>query len=144
MLRQRSQPRENLARAPSRGLRGGRNWAKSLGPQVGATSTHRPALRTVSLSDPSAVQPDEDPVVSDEEGLLARVRAHLATLRPSRPPPTADYEEQLLVLRDQIAVSRLEDVPALVQQMERLQGIAARRAEAVAPPVDPASPYFGH
>jgi DNA helicase-2/ATP-dependent DNA helicase PcrA len=55
-----------------------------------------------------------------------------------------DYEEELISLRDQIAVARLEDVPALVQQMERLQGIAARRAESVVEPVDPRSPYFGH
>src|SRR6185437_16150822 len=49
-----------------------------------------------------------------------------------------------LSLRDQIAAARLEDVPALVQQMERISGIAARRAENVVTPVDPRSPYFGH
>src|SRR5687767_10676575 len=85
-----------------------------------------------------------DPVVQEEEELLARVRTHLATVRPSKPPPTQDYEQQLISLRDQIAASRLEDVPALVQQMERIQGIAQRRVEAVVEPVDPASPYFGH
>src|SRR5262245_24382065 len=95
-------------------------------------------------TEPSELAPEAQSIVAEEEELLARVRAHLAARRPSRPPPTADYEEQLLVLRDQIAQSRLEDVPALVQQMERLQGIAARRAEAVVEPVDPASPYFGH
>src|SRR5262249_5614451 len=83
-------------------------------------------------------------IVDEELDLLARVRAHLVKATPSRPPPTIDYEEQLISLRDQIAVSRLEDVPALVQQMERLQGIAARRAENVVDPVDPRSPYFGH
>lgn len=85
-------------------------------------------------------------IVREEESLLARVTAHLATLakKPSRPPPSEDYEEQLLSLRDQIATARLEDVPALVQQMERLQGIAARRNENVVEPVDPKSPYFGH
>jgi DNA helicase-2/ATP-dependent DNA helicase PcrA len=82
--------------------------------------------------------------VEEELSLLERVRAHLAQATPSRPPSTLDYEEQLISLRDQIAVSRLEDVPALVQQMERLQGIAARRAENVVEPVDPKSPYFGH
>jgi DNA helicase II / ATP-dependent DNA helicase PcrA len=82
--------------------------------------------------------------VTEEQQLLARVRAHLAAVRPSVRPPTADYEEQLLSLRDQISASRLEDVPALVQQMERLSGIAASRAENVIEPVDPRSPYFGH
>jgi DNA helicase II / ATP-dependent DNA helicase PcrA len=83
-------------------------------------------------------------IVAEEESLLVRVRTHLATVRPSVRPPTADYEEELLSLRDQIAAARLEDVPALVQQMERLSGIAARRAENVVEPVDPRSPYFGH
>jgi DNA helicase II / ATP-dependent DNA helicase PcrA len=82
--------------------------------------------------------------VAEEEQLLARVRAHLATVRPTLPPPTADYEEDLLALRDEISTARLEDVPALVQQMERLSGIAARRAEITAPPPDPSCPYFGH
>jgi DNA helicase-2/ATP-dependent DNA helicase PcrA len=92
-------------------------------------------------------RPSEDlcrDIVAEEEKLLARVRAHLSTQRPSRPPPTMDYEEQLLELRDQIAESRLEDTPALVQQMERLSGIAARRAENTTEPVDPRCPYFGH
>src|SRR5262245_20827095 len=85
-----------------------------------------------------------DAIVADEERLLERVKAHLATVSPSRPPPPMDHEEALLSLRDQIAEARLEDVPALVQQMERIQGIAARRAEVVVEPVDPRSPYFGH
>ena len=68
----------------------------------------------------------------------------LTDYRPSKPPPIADYEQDMLSLRDQIAVARLEDVPALMQQMERIAGIAARRAENVVEPVDPRSPYFGH
>lgn len=95
-----------------------------------------------------SAEPDEDgagrAIVHDEQDLFARVSAQLKTVRPSRPPPQPDYEEQLLSLRDQIASSRLEDVPALIQQMERVQGIAARRAESVVDPVDPRSPYFGH
>lgn len=83
-------------------------------------------------------------IARDEEELLARVLAHLRGLKPSRPPSTANYEYDLLELRDEIAEARLEDVPALVQQMERLQGIAARRAENVSEPVDLAAPYFGH
>ncbi len=95
---------------------------------------------------PKERAPDEPTfeIVDEEERLLTRVRAHLATVRPSLPPPTADYEGELLSLRDRIAAARLEDVPALVQQMERLSGIAARRAENVVEPVDPRSPYFGH
>jgi DNA helicase-2/ATP-dependent DNA helicase PcrA len=92
----------------------------------------------------NATAPVTRDLISEEENLLARVRAHLATVTPSRPPPALDYEEQLVSLRDQIAASRLEDLPPLVQQMDRLQGIAQRRAENVVDPVDPKSPYFGH
>ena len=83
-------------------------------------------------------------VLEEEVSLLKRVLHHLQSVRPSRPPPIADYEEAMISLRDQIACSRLEDVPALVQQMERIAGISARRAEIVIEPVDPKSPYFGH
>ena len=83
-------------------------------------------------------------IVSDEETILRRVNDYLTTYRPSKPPPIADYEADMISLRDQIAVARLEDVPALVQQMERVAGIAARRAENVTEAVDPKSPYFGH
>ncbi len=83
----------------------------------------------------------------EEEDLFIRVRDHLASRpkeRVSRPPPELDYEEALLSLRDQIASSRLEDIPALEQQMIRLQGIVARRAEMAVEPVDVQCPYFGH
>src|SRR5690606_3229826 len=94
------------------------------------THTEEQSLEPASATQP--VRPDGAPgaplsergaaIVRDEESLLARVTAHLATAaaKPSRPPPTENYEEQLLSLRDQIATARLEDVPALVQQMERL------------------------
>ncbi|MFO0755073.1 MAG: ATP-binding domain-containing protein [Byssovorax sp.] len=96
---------------------------------------------------PAAPPPLDDKgsaIVDEETALLARVRAHLATVAPPRPSDLGDLEVQMLDLRDQIAVARLEDTPALIQQMERLQGIAARRAENVVEPVDPRSPYFGH
>ncbi len=83
-------------------------------------------------------------IVDEEEKILRRVNDFLSTYRPSKPPPIQDYEQDMISLRDQIAVARLEDVPALVQQMERIAGIAARRAESVSEAVDPKSPYFGH
>lgn len=109
-------------------------------------NTPRPLIpvRSSDIDPQPPADATTNPIVEEEISLLERVRAHLASVAPSRPPPTMDYEEQLISLRDQIAVSRLEDVPALVQQMERLQGIAARRAENVVDPVDPKSPYFGH
>ena len=44
-----------------------------------------------------------------------------------------------MALRDEIGEARLEDVPALIAQMERLQGVSLRRAEAQGVLVDPRS-----
>ncbi len=113
------------------------------------TTAQQPLRAEPSSDDPSSTpqangDTDELAIVREEQALLERVREHLATVKPSRPPPTEDYEAQMISLRDQIAVSRLEDVPPLMQQMERIAGVAARRAEVVTEPVDPRSPYFGH
>src|SRR5439155_10707255 len=103
--------------------------------------------------------PDGDAIPRDEERLLDRVRRSLAArAQPaartgtSSPPPssptaastTARYNQDLIALRDEIAEARLEDVAALWAQMERLQGVSLRRAEAQGILIDPASPYFGH
>src|SRR4029079_18324292 len=50
----------------------------------------------------------------------------------------------MMALRDEIGEARLEDVPALVAQMERVQGVSATRGDLQTFLVDPASPYFGH
>jgi len=50
----------------------------------------------------------------------------------------------MLALRDQIATSHLEDVPALMAQMEQIQAVAARRGMGSSEPIDAAAPYFGH
>jgi DNA helicase-2/ATP-dependent DNA helicase PcrA len=83
-------------------------------------------------------------IVSEEERCLARVVAHV-----QQKPTTAvarrviDYDRQLLDLRDQIAQARLEDVPPLLEQMERLQNLAARQGQSSVGHVDAKSPYFG-
>ncbi len=88
--------------------------------------------------------PDEEmsTIVEEEQRVLVRVQKHLAN-RPMRRTGRIDYDSELLTLRDQIAEARLEDVPALVAQMERLQQVAARRADVTTGDIDPASPYFG-
>ena len=103
---------------------------------------------------PRADQPDPEPepepekdteleqIVDEESRVLARVQKHL-THRPLRRTGRIDYDNELVTLRDQIAEARLEDVPALVAQMERLQQVAARRADVNTGDVDAASPYFG-
>ncbi|HEY2406420.1 MAG TPA: UvrD-helicase domain-containing protein [Polyangiaceae bacterium] len=84
-------------------------------------------------------------VTGEEEACLARVASHLA-VRNKQPiaRPTADYDAQMLELRDQIAAARLEDVPPLLEQMERLHSLASRRREQTEVQVDTRSPYFGH
>lgn len=93
---------------------------------------------------PPPLDDEAKKIVDEEQSLLRRVNDFLQTYRPSKPPPIQDYEDDLISLRDQIAVARLEDVPALVQQMERIAAIAARRVESITEAVDPKSPYFGH
>ncbi len=87
-------------------------------------------------------------IPQEEEALLGKVLANLATApRPAREPAAAmqqDYARQLVEIRDEIAEARLEDVPALIAQMERIAGVANRRAEPLEVPVDPQAPYFAH
>jgi DNA helicase-2/ATP-dependent DNA helicase PcrA len=83
-------------------------------------------------------------VVEEEEQCLLRVLGHLDARKPrqsERPP--IDYESQMIALRDEIATARLEDVPPLVEQMERLQMLAAHRRDTTESFVDARSPYFG-
>ena len=87
---------------------------------------------------------DQGRIVGEEEQCLARVLGHLDARKPresERPP--IDYHSQMLGLRDEIAVARLEDVPPLVEQMERLQMLAAHQSTVTESYIDPKSPYFG-
>src|SRR5688500_6911942 len=82
-------------------------------------------------------------IVAEEERVLARIQKHVANVSQRRDQPTYDYDAELISLRDQIAEARLEDVPPLIEEMERLQGVAARRANVVQGLVDAQHPYFG-
>jgi DNA helicase-2/ATP-dependent DNA helicase PcrA len=92
--------------------------------------------------------PERDSVVSEELACLTRVQTHLRE-RAQQPTDragsaaSADYESRLLDLRDQISSARLEDVPPLVQEMERLQSLMVHRRDTTAVTVDSRSPYFG-
>lgn len=86
--------------------------------------------------------------MAEELACLERVSGHLrerAQRGSDRPgsAASADYESRLLDLRDQISSARLEDVPPLVQEMERLQSLMVHRRDTTAVTVDPRSPYFG-
>ena len=103
--------------------------------------------------DPSAVDSvgNSDPelrrIVGEEEHCLSRVIEHIEGRQntPTEKPLTAsDYDAQLLLLRDELSSARLEDVPPLLEQMERLQMLAdQRRKEQSQGSVDLRSPYFG-
>jgi DNA helicase-2/ATP-dependent DNA helicase PcrA len=86
-------------------------------------------------------------IVEDELAVLRRV-LELAARRASETaeegPSRAELESQLIELRDQISEERLEDLPMLIQHMERLQALAAGRSQKVNLPVDVGSPYFAH
>lgn len=86
--------------------------------------------------------PELRTVVKEEEGVLARVLKNIAA-RTVETTSRIDYDHELVALRDEIGEARLEDVPALIAQMERLQQVAARRAEVAIDQVDVRSPYFG-
>jgi len=88
--------------------------------------------------------PDLARITGEEERTLAKVTEHLGQRVQEQPRQTTDYDAQLLDLRDQIATARMEDVPPLLEQMERLHILSTRKREAVEVQVDAKSPYFGH
>src|SRR5690348_16422894 len=100
------------------------------------------------MSEPAksaASDPELDRIVGEEESCLARVDGHL-NARPTiraRNTDANDYDERLLDLRDQIAAARSEDLPPLVQEMERLQALASRLRGIEQIAIDRRSPYFG-
>lgn len=100
-------------------------------------------------SSPSSASPTDptatlSSIVADEERCLERVLDHVEQQRaPGTERKEIDYDTQLLQLRDEIAAARTEDVPPLLEQMERLQGIAARQRLLTKGYIDPRSPYFG-
>ena len=97
------------------------------------------------MSEAALTDPELERIVAEEQACLERVAGNLEA-RPTtraRRTDTSDYDERLLDLRDQIAAARAEDLPPLVQEMERLQALASRLREIEEIPVDRRSPYFG-
>jgi DNA helicase-2/ATP-dependent DNA helicase PcrA len=82
-------------------------------------------------------------ITAEEERVLARVQKHVAARRLRPANEGMDYDAELIALRDQINEARLEDIPPLIEEMERLSEVAARRARVTEGSVDPRSPYFG-
>ncbi len=138
------------------------------GRRPGATSAKAGEQKEREHADDSSGAPAAGSAIpAEEEQLLSRVRRSLAAEVPPTPtvgdhatpvatetkPRALDraaagaprqYADAMVALRDEIGEARLEDVPQLVAQMERLQGVALTRAQLQTILVDLASPYFGH
>jgi hypothetical protein len=84
-------------------------------------------------------------IATEEEECLRRVLTHLGTrTREKEITATVDYDQELLSLRDQLASARTEDIPPLLEQMERFQALMqARQNDTKASHIDLRSPYFG-
>lgn len=107
--------------------------------------------QTVDRTPPSGEEPEKQQarIIGEEEKTLARIQKHLeARMEALRTriheAAPLDYDEELLSLRNQIKEARLEDVPPLIEEMERLTEVAARRGKVVEGAIDAQSPYFGH
>ncbi len=81
-------------------------------------------------------------ITQEEEQCLLRVLDRLDQ-RETEAPTRINYDVELISLRDQISSARTEDIPPLLEQMERLQAIAARQTETTKQSVNVRSPYFG-
>jgi DNA helicase-2/ATP-dependent DNA helicase PcrA len=119
----------------------------TINPDVPPAVRHDAEPSTAGPDASSPLEQPEDPdliaVVGEEEKCLDRVATHVQG-RPSQAARRLiDYDRQLIDLRDQIAQARMEDVPPLLEQMERLQNLAARQGQSTAGHVDAKSPYFG-
>ncbi len=98
---------------------------------------------TADPSPKTADDPDLDRIVEEEESCLSRVLGHLEARSTKSARPKADYDSQMLALRDEIIAARQEDQPPLLEQMERLQALSAHQREQAESWVDARSPYFG-
>ena len=96
-----------------------------------------------STAEPPKGDDEMEAIVAQEEKVLARVTRTLKAKRPKARSTGIDYDAELLALRDQIRTARTEDIPPLVEEMERLQQVAIRRAKVTEGVVDPMAPYFG-
>ena len=97
------------------------------------------------MSEPTPTDAELVAISKEEEACLAKVLHHLDRRRQPSVEDRApvDYDAELLSLRDQMSSARTEDLPPLIEQMERLQALANRQTEVEEATVDPRSPYFG-
>ncbi|MCB9536864.1 MAG: AAA family ATPase [Myxococcales bacterium] len=90
-----------------------------------------------------ALTPDELALIEDEAGELRRIQNELAHA-VTRGGGRADYDREIVALRDQMLEERAEDHAMLVETMTRLAALRAAQDRESELPADPRSPYFAH
>ena len=84
-------------------------------------------------------------IIAEEQELLMRAVKRIASGEGDGSTQGIDaYDAQMIALRDQVSEAKPEDIAPLVEQLTRMQAIAAQRGRARSAPVDPGSPYFAH
>jgi DNA helicase-2/ATP-dependent DNA helicase PcrA len=113
--------------------------------------TQTPSPNHIQTASEAVLGLEDDPegsnIVREELKLLATVRRALDTASGtdvSAARGRALDDERLLQLRDEVAVAKPEDLPALFEQMHHLGALRAQRGRSLVGSVDHASPYFGH
>ena len=130
-------PSPPFLRAPSL-LRAPRATCRRVGQVIEMSTDMTPAEATGPETDAEKAR-----IVGEEERVIGRILRHLAARKVRVSSDGIDYDSQLISLRNQINEARLEDVPPLIEEMERLSEVASRRAKVTEGAVDPDSPYFG-
>lgn len=87
---------------------------------------------------------EEAEIIDEELTLLAKVQRQLARHQLDGSADSAEYDRELIALRDQIAEANVEDVAPLVAEMYRMQALGAANGKGRDLPVDVKCPYFGH
>jgi DNA helicase-2/ATP-dependent DNA helicase PcrA len=86
-------------------------------------------------------------IVREELKLLATVFRALAAAETSNASAARGRDQddaRLLELREDVAVAKPEDLPALFEQMHHLGALRAQRGRGAVGSIDRQSPYFGH
>jgi DNA helicase-2/ATP-dependent DNA helicase PcrA len=82
-------------------------------------------------------------IIAEEEAALRAVQRKVAEFVAAE-SQSADFDRELIALRDELAEARAEDHAALVEHMTRLASLreAAGRGRSI--PADAQNPYFAH
>jgi DNA helicase-2/ATP-dependent DNA helicase PcrA len=91
----------------------------------------------------ATVEPEVPAIVAEELSLLRVVSAKLDATRVRTRTPVDDLGT-MIELRDALAEAKPEDQGPLLEQMHRVEALSKQRGKGDSPPVDRASPYFGH